>query len=51
MVNEEAHRINLDMNNVKDFPYEAYLVVCAQAEKAKDLGKIIMLYFPSPLSV
>lgn len=50
MVRTRSREVNLDLCKVLHFPYETYLVICAQAEKAKDLGKNVFLCSSGSLS-
>ncbi|WP_303033603.1 hypothetical protein [uncultured Duncaniella sp.] len=51
MVSLNCTDINLDLCNVEEFPYETHLVICAQAEKAKDQGRRIFMFTSGSLSL
>ncbi|MDE6695815.1 MAG: hypothetical protein K2K25_02950 [Muribaculaceae bacterium] len=47
MVSSYSSEVRLDVGKVQEFQYETFLVLCAQAEKAHDSGKITLLYTSS----
>lgn len=51
IMSRQAKDIILDCGIVESFPYETYITICAQAEKAKDLGKTVSLNFSSTTSL
>ncbi len=51
MVAAQHNDIRLNFCNVKEFTYESYLVICAQAEKARDNKKKVFYILSATLSM